>query len=608
MLIKALSDYYALLNAEGELPSEGYSKVGIHYLICLDADGTIEELVDYKVKKELSTAGGKTKEKWVPRGVQMPQRTEKPGIDSNIIEHRPVYIFGLNYENEILTPKDSTNKACKSHDVFVKVNLEFLEGLDSPLIRAYRNFLLKWKPEEEIKNEKLLQLGKEYGKSGFAFCLAGQPDKLLHEEMMVKAKWEKLYRSGFESEEDVYISQCAISGKKSAIARLHNKIKGVYGGNPTGSILIGFNNPSESSYGKEQSYNSNISQEVMMCYTKALNYLLDDSTQKKHKIALDDVTVVFWAMNMKGTCEDSFMAMLYGRSEMMDEKETEDMLRSLLESGRKGNVLESRLQSLGMIDSDVDFYMLGLKPNSARLSVKFVYRKKYAELLWNIARFQKELQMSEDLKPISIERIKKELISPKSSSEKINPSLISKLFESVVYGNRYPMALLETIVRRVRTDGDKEFNRIRAGVIKACLNRNYIKEEFGMALDKGNMGQAYLCGRLFAVLERLQQDASNGKLNRTIKDAYFASASSKPVTVFPKLLKLAQNHLNKVDVPIQVRHSKLIGEIMDKINGEFPETLLLSDQGRFMIGYYQQRQDFFKKNQDNETAKMEIGE
>ena len=129
-----------------------------------------------------------------------------------------------------------------------------------------------------------------------------------------------------------------------------------------------------------------------------------------------------------------------------------------------------------------------------------------------------------------------------------------------------------------------------------------------MALDKGNMGQAYLCGRLFAVLERLQQDASNGKLNRTIKDAYFASASSKPVTVFPKLLKLAQNHLNKVDVPIQVRHSKLIGEIMDKINGEFPETLLLSDQGRFMIGYYQQRQDFFKKNQDNETAKMEIGE
>ena len=287
----------------------------------------------------------------------------------------------------------------------------------------------------------------------------------------------------------------------------------------------------------------------------------------------------------------------------MSAKETEGMLKGLLESGRVGKMTEGRLQSLDMIKPDVDFYMLGLKPNSSRLSVKFFYRKKYAELLWNIAGFQKDMQTAKELRPISFSRIKEELRSPKSTSEKINPTLLTKLFESVIYGNRYPMTLLETAVRRVKKDGDKRVNSVRAGVIKACINRNYKKEEFGVALDKDNCGQAYVCGRLFAVLEKLQRDASGIKLNRTIKDAYFASASAKPAIVFPKLIKLAQNHLNKVKSPAY--YSILLGEIMDKLNGEFPETLLLQDQGRFIIGYYQQYQSFFEKKEKSENNEME---
>ena len=184
-----------------------------------------------------------------------------------------------------------------------------------------------------------------------------------------------------------------------------------------------------------------------------------------------------------------------------------------------------------------------------------------------------------------------ELVSPKSSHDTVNPALLTKLFEAVIYGSRYPEALLETTVRRVKTDTDKKVNEVRAGIIKACINRNYKKEELKVALDRENYTPAYLCGRLFAVLERLQQDASGNSLNRTIKDAYFASASSRPAIVFPKLLKLAQNHLNKVKGP--VFYNKLIGEITWQLEGEFPETLLLTDQGRFVIGYYQQYQSFF---------------
>lgn len=594
MLIKALSDYYDILAEDGKVLPDGYSKVNVHYLICLTEEGKIEEIIDCQEKVQNKTDKGKVKEKWIPRAEKMPQRTEKPGIDSNIIEHRPLYIFGLNLDGERLTPDDRTGKARKSHEAFVTSNLEFLEGIDSPVANAYRNFLRTWNPEEEIENDKLLILGKNYGKSGFAFCLTGYPDLLLHNDMQIIQKWEQIYHESSSEDKKGYVAQCAVSGEEAEIARIHNKIKGVYGGLATGSVLIGFNNPSENSYGNEQSYNSNISMSVMKKYTDALNFLLGSS---KHKILLDDITIVFWAMDTSDVYEDAFMAMLCGQSDKMSAEETEGMLKDLLESGRLGKMTEGRLQSLDMIKPDVDFYMLGLKPNSSRLSVKFFCRKKYAELLWNIAGFQKDMQISKELRPISFSRIKEELRSPKSTSEKINPTLLTKLFESVIYGNRYPMTLLETAVRRVKTDGDKRVNSVRAGVIKACINRNYKKEEFGVALDKENCGQAYVCGRLFAVLEKLQRDASGIKLNRTIKDAYFASASAKPAIVFPKLIKLAQNHLNKVKSPAY--YSILLGEIMDKLNGEFPETLLLQDQGRFIIGYYQQYQSFFEKKETN---------
>lgn len=597
MLIKALSDYYDILAADGKILPDGYSKVNIHYLICLAAEGKLVRILDCQECIQSVAANGKVKEKWTPMEEEMPQRTEKPGIESNIIEHRPLYIFGLNLDEEKLTPDDRTGKAKKSHEAFVKANLAFVEGLDSPVINAYRNFLNTWKPEEETENKELLALGKNYAKSGFAFCLDGYPDCPLHKDAQIRQKWEDGSFSDSDESEQRYFAQCAVSGQNAEIARIHNKIKGVYGGLATGSVLIGFNNSSENSYGHEQSYNSNISQNIMKKYTEALNFLLGSA---EHKMVLDDVNIVFWAMNTNGACEDAFMAMLLGQSDKMSAEETEKMLKKLLRDAGDGKLAEERLQSLDMIDPDVDFYMLGLKPNSSRLSVKFIYRRKYADILWNIIRFQKDMQVSEKLYPVSVSWVKEELRTPKNTTEKINPALLTKLFEAVIYGVRYPNALLETAVRRVKTDSDKEFNRVRAGIIKACLNRNYKKEEFGVALDKENCGQAYLCGRLFAVLERLQQEAAGTKLNRTIKDAYFASAASRPATVFPTILKLAQNHLKKVKSP--VFYDILITEIVDKLERKFPETLLLQDQGRFMIGYYQQKQSFFVKNEKNVNA------
>mgnify|MGYP005793224317 CR=1 FL=1 len=599
MLIKALCDYYDILAQEGKVLPDGYSNVKIHYLISLTEDGRMDEIIDCQKQEEVPAGKGKTKIRKLPVEMMMPQRTEKSGIESSIVEHRPAYIFGLNWETDGLSPDDRTDKARKSHRAFVEANLKFTDGLSSPVVAAYRNFLTAWQPEKEKENPWLLRLGKDYGKSGFAFCLSGSPDILLHEDSALKEKWETQCEE-HQGNGTERTGQCAVTGVTAPIARIHSKIKGVYGGLATGSVLIGFNNDSENSYGNEQSYNSNISETAMKKYTEALNYLLASS---RHKVMLDEMTVVFWAMSSKEEYQDLFSALLMGPSDQMGAGQTEQMLKELMVDAANAKVVGERLQSLDQIDPNVDFYMLGLKPNSSRLSVKFILRRKYADVLWNIARFQKELQVTKEAHSVSLWQIKNELISPKSKNDKVDPALMARLLEAIIYGSAYPGFLLSTMVRRVKTDSGNDAitpgrARIRAGVIKACINRNNAKEELKVALDRENQNPAYLCGRLFAVLEKLQQEASGNSLNRTIKDAYFASASAKPALVFPKLIRLAQNHLNKVKYPVV--YNKLIGEITNGLNGEFPETLFFKDQGRFIVGYYQQYQSFFERGDQSE--------
>ncbi len=591
MLIKGLCDYYDILREKGEVLPDGYSIVPVKYKVSLTEQGEIDEIVS--CQEEVQVSGKKPK--LVPKDMVMPKRTEKPGIDANIIEHRPLYIFGLNFSNDGFTTEDNTNKAKKSHQDFVTKNLAFIEGIDSPVVNAYRKFIENWRPEEEIENRYLLDLGKNYSNSGFAFFLSGEPDKMLHEDSQLREQWEKYYEEKGDGEEEQYVAQCAITGEEAPIARIHGKIRGVSGGLATGNVLISYKNSSENSYGNEQSYNSNISKEVMRKYTEALNYLLKG---RDHKITIDDITVIFWAMSKDSGYEDNVMAMLMGQPEGQDGIKTEEMIKDLLSRGSQLGITEREVEDkFNDIDENVDFYIAGLKPNSSRLSIKFILRKRYGDILMNIARFQGEIQVKEPLKVVPLYWIKGEMVSPKSSNEKVNPDLMTKLFEAVMYNNRFPVALLETLVRRVKTD--KYINDTRAGLIKAYLNRNE-KEEIKLALDYENRNQAYLCGRLFAVLEWLQKRAL-GDLNTTIKDKYFASAAAKPATVFPKLLTLAQAHIKKLDGEgNKVYYNKLIGQIINEINDEFPTTLSLVDQGKFIIGYYQQNQDFFVKKEDRE--------
>lgn len=600
MLIQALCEYFDMLAAAGKVTPEGYSKVKIHYLVHLTQDGKIDTISSYQKIEKVSVGKDKIKEKAVPREELMPERTEKPGIEANVVEHRPLYLFGLNYADDALSPADKTDKAKKSHAELVKSNIEFIKDIDSPVVNAYRCFLENWVPEQEIHNECLLALGKDYSKSNYIFCLKGRPDLLLHQDAALKEKWEKTDKA--EEGEKPWIAQCSITGETTEIERVHKKIKGIVGGAATGSVLIGFNNASESSYGTEQAYNSNISKTAMKKYTEALNYLLSSS---RHKALIDDMTVVFWAMNASENSEDILNAMLFGEAQGtggVSAEQTNLLLRQVLENAGNAAVTDKTLLSFENIDPNVDFYMVGLKPNSSRVAVKFIYRKKYGEIFGNIAKFQRDMQVTEHGEPVYMYKIKKELVSPKSSDKKVDSAMMAKLFEAILYNTDCPYTLLDTIVRRIRTD--LYMGEVRAGILKTCINRNNKnkEEQITMALNEESTNQAYLCGRLFAVLEALQKDAL-GKLNRTIKDAYFSSASMTPAMVFPKLIRLSQNHLKKVKYP--VFYNKQIGEIMDKMEEQFPNGLSLQEQGRFEIGYYQQWQSYYKKYEDKLKAEEE---
>lgn len=588
MLIQGLCEYYDVLAKQGKLQPEGYSSVEISYLISLTSEGKMDGIMDLRTAQ---SGAKKSKQKGVLAAV--PKRTEKPGIEGNVVEHRPQYIFGLNYDVDLqtLSAEDRTDKARKSHDAFVQRNGEFFADLQSPICIAYKAFIEKWKPENETENPHLLNLGKELSAGKFAFCLSGRPDILLHECTEVKEKWEGVFAASNASS-DSPIAQCGILGQKLPIARIHDKIRQVPAGSTMGNTLINFNNEAECSYGYEQSFNSNVSEQAMVKYTQALNYLMANSN---HRTLIDGVAIFHWAASNDESCDELFNLLTF--SDELDAEHTEEAISGILKNAKQGVLLSDLDELMQSIDPNVTFYIVGFKPNSSRLAVKFVYRQQFGKIIQNLIQHQLDMKIQKSGRPLPVWRIKKELISPKSSRETVDPCAITKLMDAIIYGHKYPDYMLSTMARRIRTDRDDEnnsyikMNPVRMGIIKGYINRdNRIKgqeEEIKMALDESNMNPAYICGRLFAVLEGIQRKALGYNLNRTIKDTYFASASARPAVVFPNLLTLAQHHLRKLDYPGY--EDENIKQLIALLGTEFPNVLSLKEQGIFMLGYYQQK-------------------
>ena len=598
MILTSLCDYYEVMVRKGLASPEGYTpNIRRNYLVCLNRDGTIDEIL-YQGRPKAEN----------PKQIEFPMdtfpaRSQKSGIEANIVEHRPLYLFGLNCDKGEFSPNDRTDKAKKSHAAFVEASEAFFEGMTSPLSVAFLGFVRRWKCEEETQNPHLMAIAKDYDKSTYSFCLTGRPTKLLQYEPEVKQKWDRVYAER-KSDKDEILSVCPVYGELLPTAGLHDKIKGIKGGQASGCVLICFNNPSENSYGKEQSYNSGVSEKAMKKYTEALNYLL---REPKHHSYLGNMTLVWFAIDKKDgkdeeKCNDFFRYFVMGNVEEKTAENVEGNLKGTVDAIAQGK--KSDFSYYDDVDENISFYLFGLVPNSSRVAVKFAYCNTFGSLRNNLKKYHEEFAVGNSNAAPALWRIEKELVSPKAKNEEVPPDFTERMLQSILNGNAFPYQIMNTVIRRIKTDSDEEnkhyikMNDTRIGLLKACLNRNY-KEDVKMSLDLQNKNPAYLCGRLFAVLEKIQQDASGSSLNRTIKDAYFASAAATPAIVFARLMKLSGNHLSKLSDGSQVFYNKLIGGIIDELSA-FPKTLSQEAQGLFIIGYYHQNKELYTKKEKTE--------
>lgn len=597
MILAALSDYYESLKSKELVSGVGYATAPISYVLVINENGL---LVDVEDVRDLSARKPRPKSFLVPQ-----QGTRTSGIAPNIFWDKTSYVLGVSLRSKRFE---------QEHKAFRDFHNTLLEGNEDLGLKALLKFLNNWSFQSFGDNRLLQQVEESFIDSNVMFRLEGDLCYLHEREEAKKVRSNLLIDSVSSG-----LGFCLISGKKSAIERVHNNIKGVNGAQTAGASIVSFNQSSFESYGKRQGENAPISEDSAFAYTTALNYLLRRSTDNRQRLQLGDTTVVFWATASTDAAaeagEDLFAAFI--DPEAKDEQATENLKRAL-EAIRQGRPLTDLDKEL---TNDIQIYILGLAPNAARLSIRFWQVDSLQAFSQRLAQHYEDLHI-EPLPwktPPAIWRLlltTAPIRQGKSKSEDVSPHLAGEITRAVLTGNAYPYSLLSNLLMRFRADG--EVTGLRVALIKAVITRfnrltqsNKLKGEMPVSLDVKNKQPGYLLGRLFAALEKIQQEALGGDVNATIRDRYYGAASATPAHIFPVLLRNTQNHLGKVrkDKPgLAVNREKVISEIVAGLGASFPKSLRLEAQGEFALGYYQQRQAFFAKktNTENENLPEEI--
>lgn len=587
MLLKELDGLYDRLRADPEyrIAPPGFSLQKISFKVILKPDGELFAIQD---ARHLSGT------KMVPKQMLVPGNSKSTGSGLN-----PCYFWDNAKYMLGFTSGEDVERTAKSFEAFRKHHLDVEHEVGSSAFSTVCRFLEKWDPSEAKDNPILDDLATGIG----VFQLQGE-QRFVHEDESVLQWWQTHNSTESEGES----GYCLVTGKRGPIARTHNKIKGVTGGQSSGCTIVGFNEPAYESYGRTQSYNAPVGKETAFRYVTALNALLDGPMRTKHRVRLADTTVAFWT-DKPSVAEDIFAGLLYHGSAGANEDQVQDesLLRKLhayLDALRKGLI---RYREIEDDPENTGYNLLGLAPNAARISIRFHLKGTLSELLEKQQLHYRDMAIEPDRvcesDPLEFPSIRMLLDETcprpggKPDRDKISPVLSGPLTRSIITGANYPDGFYGAVIGRLRVD--RRLHRVRAGIIKGYLNRNKGKE-VGMSLDVNRPDPAYRLGRLFAALEKTQSDALGSEINSTIRDRFYASASATPQTVFPRLMRTYQHHLAKMAGGRKVNREKLIQEIIDPLDG-FPARFDLTDQGLFAIGYYHQTRDFYQKNDNNKT-------
>lgn len=587
MILQALTAYYEQLVRQGKLSAPGWDdNFKVSYELRLNDAGQLLRVVPLLTEK---TVGKKTV--LAPRAMRVPAHEKRSsGIAANFLCDNSTYLLGADEKGK---PERSADcfKAC------AKLHHTILDGVDSPAARALLAYFDSWDPAQAAAHPLLAEQWKEITGNAnliFGYEAADHSHSFVNDDPAIQNAWQTHYN---DRSADSDMGQCLITGKYAPIERTHPNISGVPGAQSSGAALVSFNAPAFCSYGHEQGDNAPVSKYAAFAYTTALNRLLADRNHCKH---VGDTTILCWAENAEPVYQDAMSMFLFGADEAagIQESDVQAALKRL-SAGQTVPFLEKELSP------DQHFYLLGLAPNAARLSVRFFLRDTFGSFAQNLQKHAEEMEIDcsekEKFRSLPIWAVVNETTrTVPGQPAKPSPQLAGDLLRAVLTGGRYPATLLNGVTLRIRAE--QNVTRSRAAVIKAYYLRNYPtelnKEVYTVSLNE-TTNVPYLLGRLFSVLEAVQKAANPG-INTTIKDRYFNAACATPGMSFPTLLRLSQKHLRKLNDGLATHYDKQITELMAQLpESGFPARLSLPDQGKFTIGYYHQTQKrYVKKNEE----------
>ena len=584
MILQMLAGYYQRLAEECGIAPQGFKNVEIPFLIILNQRGEFAGLQDTR------TQSGK---KLVARSFEIPAEQGRSGSKAwqtaNLLWDHYGYVLGQ--------PKSGSeaNKemAHKQHGAFVaKVKSLHDRFPDDKEIDAVHQFMVIGDFTAVFSDSKWSECANIPG-CNLSFRLEDQL-RLVCENENVRAYVASANEPASYDEDDApalpaWEGICLISGEYGPTTRLHPRTP-IPGAKSNAKIVSFQKNMGFDSYGKQQSYNAPTSEKAAFAYTTALNHMLAKNSQQKLQVG--DATTIFWA-EKKHDFESAF-ADIFGEPPKGEPQQDYKSLIALFRSPETGARPE--------LDPSTRFFVLGLAPNSARIAVRFWWAGTVGEIAHNIGQHFDDLEMvkgPKEWRRISLPSLLR-ATALREENKNVPPNLAGDTMKAILTGTPYPQTLLASALRRCRAEQTTHYTR--AALIKAILARETRfykrnRKEVGMSLDTTNTNPGYLLGRLFAVLEKIQEEASPS-INATIRDRFYGAASGTPVTAFPHLMKLKNHHLAKLENRGRaINMEKQISEIVDKLEaGEsFPSHLSLPDQGRFAVGYYHQRQFFFTK-------------
>lgn len=573
MILKALYDYY---NRCGNLPAPGMEEKEIGFVIVISKEGKFLRFEDCRTDKTIGRVY--LVKKHVSRS---------SAAVANYLYDNSAYVLGY-------SDKDDSEKNQLYFNTFVEKVQSILDRMpDNSDIRTLMNFYAQGREaiHSEVEQDPLWEdikknLSKKY--SVFSFRIEG--------DLRILAEKKELMQTNEGTKNDNSRGLCMVTGVQGELVDTTTATM-IQGSQATAKLVAFQVNSGYDSYGKEKCGNAPISHEAEFAYTTALNTML--RRDSRNKFTVGNRTFVFWASSNDKAAEQAEESLfdLLGYSE-----EKKDNPNAKIEQVRKVfTAIYSGSLSTSLEDR---FYILGLAPNSARIAVVYWSETPLRDFAGKILRHFDDMEIIDtrkDRKPyMGIKDILSAVTLGGKQSE-ATPNLPESIIKSIFLGTPYPYTLLSACIRRIRAEsGDGNAARItRIAIIKAFLNRQNVNDKrMEIMLDKRNTNQGYLCGRLFAVLDRIQEDANGIS---SIRERYMNAASSTPSSVFATILNLSSYHLeNLSNEGKKVFYEKLKQEIIDKISSDgFPAHLDLQDQGRFFVGYYHQRQDFFNKKEEN---------